>query len=92
MSSRLPLGKNGLAVGESAKHDHVIRAVTGDGNPNPVTVTLSTNNGVEGALTPTLYNWTKTATGYLTSGSCGNNLYHNNISPCLCAYLWRRKS
>ena len=84
--------KHQLTVGELAKHDHVINAVTQDGNPNPVTVTLSTNNGVKGALTPTLYDWTTTATQYLTSKLCGNNLYHNNISPCLCAYLWRRKS
>lgn len=87
MSSRLPLGKNGLAVGELPKTKVY---ATYDGTA-PITIS-STGEGVR-VLNINAYNWTNnngTANGGTVSISFGSSLYHNNISPSLVAYLWRR--
>ena len=80
MSSRLPLGKNELAVGElprfTPSNERTLwnagNAVTDAGN----TVTWPSSHGTENILS--LFN------------TIGGDELHNNISPAISAYIWRR--
>lgn len=89
MSRLLCLATQIIAVGELPKTK--VYATYGDGS----LITIScTGEGVR-VLNIDSFNWSKnngTVDGGNVCISFGSSLYHNNISPCLCAYLWRRKS
>ena len=99
MSSRLPLGKNELAVGESAPHSHPIQYRDTDGNyiPQHSTKIASVRIGSD-IYTPGINGiLTDITTGKYTDngnliGVKGEGKYHTNVSPCVGAYLWRRKA
>lgn len=84
MSSRLPLGKNELAVGESAKHTHVF--VHG-GHPMVLYGELCAKT--DGFAGGPYWAGANAATDDKLN-SVGNNEYHNNIAPCVATYLWMR--
>lgn len=81
MCSCLPLEKNCLAVGESASHSHLFIVDT------PKTGSADGRAWFLDAGTV----GTKCGTARKTE-STGDNLYHNNLSPCLAAYMWGRKA
>ena len=75
---RLHLTQN-LSVGELASHTHAqyVTANPGAGNYN------TRIDYKEDALNVNTYYQVET-------GATGGNNYHNNISPCVAAYLWKR--
>lgn len=78
--------KHQLTVGESARHTHVF--VHG-GHPLVIYGQLSaiTNGFASGP------HWNgENATTDDQLNSVGNNEYHNNLAPCVAAYLWKRVS
>ena len=86
MYSSLCLATYRLAVGESAKHTHVF--VHG-GHPMVLYGELSSKtDGFAGG--PYWVGVTATTDDELTS--VGNNEYHNNLAPCISAYMWKRKA
>lgn len=68
-----------IAVGELASHTHAqyVTANPGTGNYN------TRIDYKEDALNVDTYYQVET-------GATGGNNYHNNISPCVAAYLWKR--
>lgn len=74
--------KHQLTVGELAQHSHCLYGAD-DGNP------LTTHDDYSDA--PTVRSWTKEYRTWVNSiTSAGSDKYHNNVSPCVGAYLWRR--
>ena len=76
-----------MTVGELAKHGHDIITAMSSGNVTldshwKVSVANVTNNTVDD----------DGGTGYRTAGTLfsGNSEYHNNVSPCIAVYAWRR--
>lgn len=100
MSYRLPLGKNELAVGESAKHTHRIAlAKSGYPNTEPQSILYlpgNTNQGINGTFSDRRVTGTyeDNKRGYYVDSEfiepTGENQHHNNISPAVAVYLWRR--
>lgn len=73
-----------LTVGELPNHSHTVYV-----DPNFCAVATGNNNDWKQALanagTP------KKGVSYGTYiGAVGYDYYHNNVSPCLATYLWRR--
>lgn len=88
MSSRLPLGKNGLAVGELPN----INGQFGCGVPN-----YHSTKYANGVFSGTNFGVTEKRPGASENGNVfgysinfGNNERHNNVAPCVSAYLWQR--
>ena len=73
--------KHQLTVGELAQHTHAqyVTANPGAGNYN------TRIDYKEDALNVDIYYQVET-------GATGGNNYHNNISPCVAVYIWRRIS
>ena len=99
MSYRLPLGKNELAVGELTPHSHPIQYHDSSVNyiPQHSAKIASVRIGSD-IYTPSINGiLTDIITGkYTDNGNLirvkGEGKYHNNVSPCICAYLWQRKA
>ena len=87
--------KHQLTVGELATHDHrshancVIWADKKDWNSSISTsqIALDGSSTDSGAV---FMDRTVESAGLWYSNSAGNNQRHNNVSPCVAAYLWRR--
>ena len=87
--------KHQLTVGELATHDHrsyancVIWADKKDWNSSISTsqIALDGSSTDSGAV---FMDRTVESAGLWYSKSAGNNQRHNNVSPCVAAYLWRR--
>ena len=74
--------KHQLTVGELAQHSHRLYGADDD---NPLQTHADYSD------VPTIRNWTKYYRTWVNSiASSGNDKYHNNVSPCVGAYLWRR--
>lgn len=73
--------KHQITVGESASHSHLFIVDT------PKTGSAGGESWFLDAGTV----GTKCGTARKTE-STGDNLYHNNLSPCLAAYMWERKA
>lgn len=86
------MAPNGMTVGESAAHDHVLTTITEDKNPNPIVRIDVTGGNISGAVLSNLAGWSTTSKEYLTSKATGGNKRHNNVSPCIAAYVWKRKA
>ena len=87
MLSRLCMETYLLAVGELAKHSHEegnwIWAVSSNFNTGSYNISGATNgNAIE-------YINGKNKQKVITV-STGNNERHNNVAPCVAAYLWQR--
>jgi hypothetical protein len=89
-----------LTVGELSKHTHRI-ALTKSGYPNnePQSILFlpgNTNQGINGTFSDRKVSGTyeDNQSGYYVDSefieATGNNQYHNNISPCVSSYIWRR--
>ena len=89
-----------LTVGELSKHTHRI-ALTKSGYPNnePQSILFlpgNTNQGINGTFSDRKVSGTyeDNQSGYYVDSEfievTGNNQYHNNISPCVSSYIWRR--
>lgn len=90
----------GISVGELSKHTHRI-ALTKSGYPNnePQSILFlpgNTNQGINGTFSDRKVSGTyeDNQSGYYVDSefieATGNNQYHNNISPCVSSYIWRR--
>lgn len=80
--------KHQLTVGEMAYTKAYLKY--GDG-VSPITVSC-TGEGTR-VLNISNFNWSKnnsTASGGNVYISFGNDQHHNNIAPCVAAYLWKR--
>lgn len=73
-----------LTVGELASHSHPDIAVYGDEATN--------TNHRETYRCDIVDSSAKYVPTGLNGGATGDDLYHNNIAPCVGAYLWQRKS
>ena len=81
-----------MTVGELVAHDHVMTTITTDKNPNSIVRIDETGGNISGAVLPNLAGWSNTSKKYLTCRATGGNEYHNNVSPGIAAYLWKRVS
>lgn len=43
-----------------------------------------------GAVLQNLAGWSNSSTDYLMNAATGDSYYHNNLSPVIAAYKWRR--
>ena len=84
-----------LAVGELAEHAHG-QNINGNGNDawngkyGPMVTQGGTNGTVDGySAYVEGKHWTKNQNRVITDSS-GNNAYHNNVSPGIAVYAWRR--
>ena len=92
--------KHKLSKGEIANHTHRIALAKG-GYPNiePQSILFlpgSSNQNINGTFSDRKVSGTYADgnSGYYVDSefieSTGNNQYHNNISPCVASYIWRR--
>lgn len=83
MCGHLPLDAYCIAVGESARHSHADIAVYG-------TKSSSATNHRQTYK----YDIVDESASFVPTGlDCmptGGNQHHNNVSPCLAAYIWQR--
>ena len=76
MYSNLRMEKNIIAVGEMPSHRHTINSYTGAG----------------GTTLALLDHYDAKTDGFkeVNCGFSGSNQYHNNVSPCVASYAWKR--
>ena len=76
--------KHQITVGEMAEHSHTLY---GSDSDNP----LITHTNYSDA--PDSRKWTKNYHNWVNSmTSAGGNQYHNNLSPAIAVYIWKRVS
>lgn len=89
------MAPDGMTVGELAEHNHRSYAncliwahkSVWDGSISTAQVALGGSDTNAG---PVFMDRTVESAGLWYSKSAGNNQRHNNVSPCVAAYLWRR--
>lgn len=80
------LVQNCIAVGESVRHQHEIITCTSGGQ-------FTTDHKWAASIANVTDNTVvDISSGYVTAGTSisGNSEYHNNVSPVIAAYLWKR--
>lgn len=80
------LVQNCIAVGEMPPHQFEIITGLSDGD-------FSTNHKWSASIASVPDNTvTEIGSGYRTAGTnrVGSGMYHNNVTPCVASYVWRR--